>query len=446
MPLFIVYLFQLYVLELAADSTVVRVVATAFWISVVYASLHLVKVIVFEQAPENTWRYRASSLFQDLMRLLLIIIGAGVVLSVVWQQNLGALVAALGVGSIVLGLALQETLGNLMSGIALLFEKPFTIGDWIQVGEQFGRVEEINWRSVHVRTRERNLLVLPNSVLGRENITNFSRPTSRQILRLSIAFGLEDPPSQVKQILEKVAQEMPGVLEEPASEAYAMEVEDDRIRYEAFLHIDASAQRIPRVRDDFYSRVWYMARRQNLHLPMPVAVEIKRNERPEVEHWMHIATLLAQSEGFRTLPADDLEILARSCRTMTYGQGEVLIAQGEVAQGVYVVADGQIAVDWDHENTLATLNLGHGCALGISSLARGEASTVCVHATTDTEVIHLPHDAVAPLLQRHTRLAVELARIQEQRLATLNRLHREACQAEEAADQADAPMESSEAF
>ncbi len=116
--------------------------------------------------PKASWRSRAPKLFQDLIRLLLVAIGAAIVLSVVWRQDLGGLIAALGVGSIVLGLALQETLGNLMAGIALFFEKPFSAGDWISVGGKSGQVVQITWRSVHLRTAERNLLVLPNSTAG----------------------------------------------------------------------------------------------------------------------------------------------------------------------------------------------------------------------------------------------------------------------------------------
>ena len=100
-------------------------------------------MLVFENAAKESWRSRAPKLFQDLIRLLLVVIGAAIVLSVVWRQDLGGLIAALGVGSIVLGLALQETLGNLMSGIALFFERPFSVGDWISVGGKSGQVVQI---------------------------------------------------------------------------------------------------------------------------------------------------------------------------------------------------------------------------------------------------------------------------------------------------------------
>src|SRR5262249_32302770 len=141
-------------------------------------------------------------------------------------------------GSIVLGLALQETLGNLMSGIALFFERPFSVGDFISVGDKSGVVVQVSWRSVHLRTVERNLLVLPNSALGRETITNYSQPTQHQMLRLSFTFGLDAAPNRVKETLLGVARETPHVMQNPVPRVVAREQLTDRIRYEARLALE----------------------------------------------------------------------------------------------------------------------------------------------------------------------------------------------------------------
>jgi len=111
LPLLVAQVFVVRVLEVPVETIPARIVATALWISLLYTGLLLVNVLVFEQAPEGTWRHRAPSLFQDLVRMLLVTVGAAIVLAVVWEQDLGGLIAALGVGSIVLGLAL---VGNLL--------------------------------------------------------------------------------------------------------------------------------------------------------------------------------------------------------------------------------------------------------------------------------------------------------------------------------------------
>ncbi len=98
LPLAVLFVFLTRLLEVERESVPVRLVETALWTSVVYAVLLVVNVLVFENAAEASWRSRAPKLFQDLIRLLLVVIGAAIVLSVVWRQDLGGLIAALGVG------------------------------------------------------------------------------------------------------------------------------------------------------------------------------------------------------------------------------------------------------------------------------------------------------------------------------------------------------------
>ena len=134
---------------------------------------------------------------------------------------------------------------------------------------------QVSWRSVHLRTAERNLLVLPNSALGRETITNYSQPTDQQMLRLSFSFGLDAPPNRVKEMLVEVAREIPLIIDgSPTPRAVACDVLDDRIRYEARVSIE-HGRYMPEVTDQFTSAVWYAARRAGLPLPLPHAVELQ---------------------------------------------------------------------------------------------------------------------------------------------------------------------------
>ena len=422
LPLVVAYVFVLRILEMPDESVILRGIATAFWISVIYAGLLLFNALVFQQAPEGTWRHRAPSLFQDLIRILLVVIGAAIVLAVVWEQNLGGLIAALGVGTIVLGLALQETLGNLMSGIALLFEKPFTIGDWIEVGDEQGAVVEINWRSVHVRTRERNLLVFPNSVLGRETIINYARPTALQTMRLSFAFSLEDPPDTVKRVLVEVAQGIDGVLGEPPPRALIREVLDDRIRYEAYLAID-EPRRIPQIVDQYTARVWYAARRARIHLPLPAAYEIKVDAPISTVVEIDIVGCLSKAQGFQMLEAEHITRVAGQAEVLVYTDGETVIAQDEVPDAVYVVVSGTLHVTWSpRDEVVAELFIGEHETIGVSSsVSRQQVSHTRMFGDGDVTLIRIPHDAVDTCVQANARLAHEFARVYEMRTEALDR-------------------------
>ncbi|HIK44364.1 MAG TPA: mechanosensitive ion channel, partial [Leptolyngbyaceae cyanobacterium M65_K2018_010] len=172
----------------------VRISETLLWITVIYAALTLLNIILFEDAPEGSWQAKVPQLFRDLGRFVLVLVGAAIVLSTVWGANLGGLLTALGVGSLVIGLALQGSLGNIFSGISLLFEQPFTLGEWIQVGDRLGRVVEINWRSIHLETVSGDLVVVPNSEIAQGSFTNFSRPEPTYEKEIDVAFSYDDPP------------------------------------------------------------------------------------------------------------------------------------------------------------------------------------------------------------------------------------------------------------
>jgi len=167
------------VMEYPRSSTLMKLLETFIWILVT----------------------KIPQLFLDIFRVVMVLFGAAIVLSMVWGADLGGLVTALGLGSFVIGLALQDTLGNLFSGIALVYEKPFSEGDYIEVEDQRGRVIEMNWRAIRLETREKELIVIPHLVIGQGTIKNFSRPTSIHIMKTEIGFAHENPPNKVKEAL-----------------------------------------------------------------------------------------------------------------------------------------------------------------------------------------------------------------------------------------------------
>jgi len=424
LPSLVLYVFLSKIVGLEADTATMRGVATLFWISVIYAVLLFVNVLLFEQAAAGTWRARAPRLFQDMLRVSLVVIGAAIVLSVVWRRDLGGLVAALGVGSIVLGLALQETLGNLMSGIAMLFERPFSIGDWIEVGDKRGEVIQINWRSVHLRTFDRNLLVLPNSALGRETIINFSAPTRLQTIRVSFSFALDDPPNRVKDMLRNTALTTPYVAAEPAPKAHAVEFENDRIRYQAVLCLD-NPRMYRKLIDTYTTRVWYAARRAGLRLPLPTTIEYQIKEQPQATPDIEpVITRLAGVAALAYLEQSQLRQLAEVADRLCFGAGETVLKQGEMSEAVYIIDAGRATTLYQADAAEASeiLQLGEGELIGETALTRGQPSRVSIVADTDLEVLRIPLTPLESLLEIHPQTAHQLANLIDLRSNALQRI------------------------
>ena len=176
-------------------------------------------------AAVGSWQQRVPRLLRDLVRTLLVAIAAALAYSFIWDREIQGALAALGVTSIVVGLALQEPLGNLFSGLMLLMERPFEIGDTIEVGSVSGKVKEINWRSAHIEALGGMIQVVPNSTLNKETISNYSRPLPVRMEMLELAFSADDPPNKVRRALLEVAEDDQGC--DPVAET---DRGDDRVR------------------------------------------------------------------------------------------------------------------------------------------------------------------------------------------------------------------------
>jgi len=415
LPTVVVFLFVTKVLDFDGESTIARLTLTALWTATLFVSLTALNVLLFEQAGSDSWRSRVPRLFLDLVRLFLVFIGGALVLGVVWNHNLGGLLAALGVGSIVIGLALQDTLGSLMSGIALLFERPFAIGDWIKLSNTEGAVVEINWRSVRLRTRERDLLVVPNSVLAKEMILNTNQPTLLHAERIAVAFAMDVPPNRVRDILSAVANDVPNVLHDPKPKVEVMEFCDDRIRYEVKVYTE-NLRAIPKIRSEFTTRAWYAAQRAGLDFPMPIRI-IRTAEAVAREDAERASITLRPVAAFANLTTEERQRLVESARVLHFAVGEIALLQGDPCERLAILASGEVrtALRTKAGEARDVERLGPGDLFGEGALLMRERSPVTVTALSDLEVIALDTDALKWVLEHNPTVASELGQMVELR-------------------------------
>lgn len=279
MPAFAALVFTRYVLELPATSTSSRVVATVFWVLLLFASLGGVNDILFGSARTGSWRERMPKLVADLARVVLVAIGAMVIYSSVWGREVQGALTALGVGSVVIGLALQEPLGNIVSGLMLLFERPLKVGDWISAEGVTGKVIEINWRSVHIQTSTRELRIVPNVRLYKGAFSNLSRPTEIRTEALQVGFSYDDAPNRVKQVLSDLLRTTEGILEDPAPAVRTVDYSDWSVTYRITFSVSRQED-LAATRDRFMTKLWYVVRREGLTIPFPIQMEYSPGENP----------------------------------------------------------------------------------------------------------------------------------------------------------------------
>jgi small-conductance mechanosensitive channel len=194
--------------------------------------------------------------------------------------DVAPLIATSAVTSLVLGLALQPILGNFFAGLVISVEKPFRINDWIKVGDQDGRVVAITWRTTHLRTRDNDNLLIPNSKLADERVLNYYYPHPAHLERIKVGVHYKTPPHRVKRALMDCVSGVAGVLDRPTPEVFLLSFDASAMVYELRVWIDDVSQ-APRIASDIRVQVWEEFHREGIVIPYPIqTVELAPRPRP----------------------------------------------------------------------------------------------------------------------------------------------------------------------
>ncbi|MGV0991991.1 MAG: mechanosensitive ion channel family protein [Mycobacterium sp.] len=403
--------------QIPATATPVRIVGTLVAVVVLILMLSGLKASLFQGASESSWRSRIPSIFVDVVRLVLIVVGIGLIFAYIWGANIGGLFTALGIGSIVIGLTLQNSVGQIISGLLMLFEQPFKIGDQIETPTGKGRVVELNWRAVHI-TDGSGLRIIPNSVLAGESFINLSRPAQARTLSLTIPFGSADRPDRVCAVMEHVAAQLPQCRPDAAPKAdplgSMMARPETAMKYNIDIPLQ-SANDDWRAKVTFHRWLWYAARRAGLHLN-------------EAEDDFSDPVLL--DDALRNVVApvlrltgDQVSEMAAQTSVERYGAGEMILAGGVVPEAVSFIITGTAIFTADAEDGSRTEagTLEEGSFLGQSTLIRNPAAG-SYFAVDEVTLIRVEREAIERVVHHNPLLLQEFGRAIDERRAAVVRV------------------------
>jgi small-conductance mechanosensitive channel/CRP-like cAMP-binding protein len=407
-PLAALLLLMLEANQIPAQATSVRVVGTLVAFMVLVLMLSGVNAALFQSAPDGSWRKRMPSIFLDVLRFVLIAVGLAMIFAYIWGANVKGLFTALGITSIVVGLTLQNSVGQIISGLLMLFEQPFKIGDWIQTPQAKGRVVEVNWRAIHLETGT-GLQITPNSVLASASFTNLSRPEGKHTVEVITVFAHDDPPDRVCAMLTRAASELP--LCDPNRSPST--VPFGGLEYKTKIPLKSPAED-GKARAMFRRWIWYSARREGLHLdeaddtfssPELVEEGISRVVGPTLR-----------------LSHDDYQELVEQARIELYSDGERIQRAGEVPDGMMFVLSGtvQMTANLEDGSEVIAWTQDEGSFMGQSTLTRQQALG-SAYAVGEVAVVYVGRDMIADLVQRNPLLLQELGRTIDERRAHVRR-------------------------
>ena len=356
-------------------------------------------------------------ILRSLIDFGLTFIAAGVVLRSEYKLDLSSLLATSAVLSVVLGFALQETLGNLFSGLTLHAEQPFGRGDWISFSKYYGRVLDVGWRSTRIITIENDELTVPNSLLAREPVVNHSKPTAMEGVEVQITLDLDVSPARARAALLEAVKSCGLVLPAPPPSVHLGTYNENGAMYRVRYFIaDHEQQRV--AKDEVLTSIWYGLRRASVDMPYPQQTvsfrerSAEADERRRKEHAAEALDLLNRIDFVAALAAESRGILAERARFLEYGAGQAIVRQGEQGDTFYLVARGEVAVRVQLEGgEKEVARLGRGAFFGEMSLLTGDPRTATVVALGDAALLAVDRDAFERVFAKDPSMAQELAAV-----------------------------------
>lgn len=371
-------------------------------------------VFAFDALIARSRREPLPRILRDITQGVLFFVAALLALHAAGVEP-GQLLTTSALLTVVAGMALQETLGNLVAGLALQGERPFDVGDWIEVHgtpSHIGRVREINWRATRLHTLDNVDVIVPNGLLAKATVTNYDRPhrAARRSIYFHVPYAV--PPRRVHEVVVPAVSGATGVLATPAPSLVTFGFDESGVSYWLRFYIDEMARRDAidgAVRD----RVWYSLERAGVALGVParnIAMEEISEESERSRYEKKVAmriTEIAQIDLFSRLSAEDVRRLAEHARSELYAPGEVVIRRGDRGETMFVVLSGELRVHLEANGVGATeeVKISRGSFFGEMSLLTGDPRTATVVAQTPSELLVLDHLAFKQLFANHPEVA-----------------------------------------
>ncbi len=394
-----------------------RLVSILFWVSVAFVVVRALNELVFFVFRKRKG-YEAPSLMRDIFSLVAYVTSLAVILKFHFADlSFGALLSGSALLGIILGLALQDTLGNLFAGISLHADKPFQVGDVLAVGAFTGVVESITWRAVKIKTFQNHTVLISNATIAKENFEVCPRDNANaRLVFFSAAYY--DSPVKVIHAVREAIRECDNVLRYMTPIVRIRGYGESGIDYEVKYWLSDYA----RYNDTdalIRQRIWYAFRRAGLTFPFPTRTVHVVQPAP-ADGRQGLTERLSAVDIFSPLSSDELGALASNACGRVYAPGETIIRAGDSAASMFVDHRGSVDVKVDQNGESRTLKrLREGDFFGEMGLFTGEPRTANVVAAEETEVLEINHEAMRALFEHNPGLVESLSHTINERRAGL---------------------------
>jgi len=400
-----------------------RIVKILLWMALVVAVVRFLAFLILKTAYRTAKQPEASSLLKTVSSIVIYIVAFFIIFQTQYPDvPLTPLFTGSTILGIVVGLALQETLGNLFAGIAMQADQPFQVGDVISIGKNgTGVVEAISWRGVKIRTFQNKILVISNAVLGKEIIEVAPK---RNLNARTVLFNTEysESPTKIIQIVREAVRQAENVTNKIRPVVRIRNLAEGGVEWEVKYwledytkHNDTDAL----IRE----RIWYVFRREKIAFSEPNITVYRESKPPEIAPEVVVDAItehLNQLSIFAPLSEEETRQIANASKSRVYAPGEAIVRQGNEGTSMFVVLRGSVKVQISENSYQKTINhLGKDDFFGEMSLLTGEPRSATVIAEEETEVLQIRKEAVKPIFENNPDLVTTIVELIEERRESL---------------------------
>ena len=377
----------------------------AVLLAIGYLVMRVTLLVIFEWLLIRRFDLRVPRLALDMVSLVLYLLIAAAILRASLGLEVGTLLSSAALLTVVVGFALQETLGTLLSGLALTWEQELTAGSWVEIEGIVGEVQALGWRSLVVRTTLGERVMFSNSQVARARVRLLGEGDHDVAVPVRLGVAYEAPPHAVKEILRRVAADVPDVLKVPAPGILTHEFAESAVVYECRLWTK-KAWRAPDITDDFLTRAHAALARAGMEIPFPQRSVRMVAPKAGADRVAMSLDALESSTMFGGLPESALRLLAGTAHWQEFAPGEAVVREGEASRALFVVAAGEAVVE--HAGT-EIARVGVGEVFGEMAFITGAPRAATVRAGSALAVVEVDSPALAALLVHQSEVAEELA-------------------------------------
>jgi small-conductance mechanosensitive channel len=393
--------------------TLLKVVKIFIWMGLIFTVVRFFNSLITGTILRNTGSSELTTLLRNVISIVIFVVAFTIIVKSQFDTDLTTFFAGSTILAVVLGLALQDTLGNLFAGIAMQADQPFQVGDVVNIPNKgTGVVENVTWRGVKIRTFQNKIVLISNAVLGKEAIEVAPRDNlNARLVFFNTLYSAS--PARTIHLIREVVRQVENVSPKIRPIVRVRNLGDNGIDWEVKYWLEDytkynDTDALIRL------RIWYAFQREDIHFAFPTRtlyVESQSLEPSFEESTGEIFERLSEVPLFAPLTDEETQKLARASEAKIFSPNELIVRKGDQGGSMFVIHRGAVKVQITENGFPKTINtLSEGEFFGEMGLFTGEPRSANVVAAEETEVLEIKVSALKPLFDANPELVEALSK------------------------------------